>query len=356
MSEQLPFIILDETSKSFPKVKATGRSLFIKFNSPVEEQNPCTYLKECITALRNYLVNDVPERDLVGLRIRNTENVEDKVVGISLRRSDQLKPDVVWAVLGKVIQSNAKFGLTDRLEVHLDHVRMPAGNGKRAEKTKGRSLNVLSAIKKSIVTVQATVNCLAYALIIAMARVNGDPKYQLYRHSKSFKKPVEDLLKASGVDVPNGGGFDELRQFQDHVSGYQIIVFHGLSPDTVMFRGNSSSVKKLHLLYDRNIEHYNVITSLKGCGDTVHMYCYTTLYICSGCDTVHMYCYTTLYIYSGCDTVHMYCYTTLYICSGCDTVHMYCYTTLYICSGCDTVHMYCYTTLYQGSDQGLWYM
>jgi hypothetical protein len=73
---------------------------------------------------------------MVGLTIRNTENVKDKVVGISLRRRDQLKPDVVSDVLGKVIQSNARFGLTDRLEVCPDHVRMPAGNG--TEKRRGR--------------------------------------------------------------------------------------------------------------------------------------------------------------------------------------------------------------------------
>jgi len=145
---QLPFKILDETSKSFPKFKATGRSLLITFNSPGEEQEPAVYLKEFITALTDYLVDEVPDRDLVGLRIRNTENVQDKVFGISLRRRDQLKPDVVWDVLGKVIQSNARFCLSDRLEVHLDHVRMPVGSGKKAEKTKGRSLDVLSAIKR----------------------------------------------------------------------------------------------------------------------------------------------------------------------------------------------------------------
>jgi len=123
-SEQLPFRILDETLKSFPKFNATGRSLLIKFNSLVEEQDPATYLKESITALTNYLVDKVPDRDLMGLRIRNTENVQDKVVGISLHRRDQLKADMVWSVLGKVIQSNARFALTDRLEVRLDHVRM----------------------------------------------------------------------------------------------------------------------------------------------------------------------------------------------------------------------------------------
>ena len=71
------------------------------------------------------------------------------MVGISLRRSYQLKPDVVCGVLGKVIQYNARFGFADRLEVHLDHVCMPAVNGKRAEKTKGMSaVDVMSAFKR----------------------------------------------------------------------------------------------------------------------------------------------------------------------------------------------------------------
>ena len=57
---------------------------------------------------------------------------------------------------------------------------MHAGNG--TVKTKGRSLNVISTIKRSVVTLKAAINCLAYALIIFMARVNGDKTYQLYRH------------------------------------------------------------------------------------------------------------------------------------------------------------------------------
>ena len=178
-SVQLPFRILDETCKSIPLFNATGRRLLIKLKAPGEEQESIAYILECITSLTNYLVREVSGRDLVGLRIRNTENVQDKVIGISLRRCEQLRPDVVWDVLGKVIQSNARFGLTDRLEVHLDHVRMPAGNGR--EKTKRRSLTVLSAIKRKIVVVKAAFLCLAHALTIAMARVNGDPKYQSYR-------------------------------------------------------------------------------------------------------------------------------------------------------------------------------
>jgi hypothetical protein len=137
-----------------------------------------TYLQECITALTDYLVDQMPRRDLVGLRLRNTENVQDKVVLIRLRRRDPLKPDEVWCVLGKVIHSNARFPLSDRLEVHLDHLKMPVGNGKRAKKTKGRSLSVLSAIKKRIVVVKAAFLCLAHALIV-MPRANSDPKVRI---------------------------------------------------------------------------------------------------------------------------------------------------------------------------------
>jgi len=54
------------TFKSFPRFNTTGRSLLIKFNSLVEEQDPTAYLKECITALTNYLVAKVPDTDFVG--------------------------------------------------------------------------------------------------------------------------------------------------------------------------------------------------------------------------------------------------------------------------------------------------
>jgi hypothetical protein len=91
----------------------------------------------------------------VGLKIRSTENVQDKVVDISLRRRDQFKSDVVWSVLGKVIHTKDAFALTDRLEVHLSHVEMPVGKSRMVEKTKVRSLDVLSPIKRGIVVVKS---------------------------------------------------------------------------------------------------------------------------------------------------------------------------------------------------------
>ena len=66
--------------------------------------------------------------------------------------------------------------------------------------------------------------CLAHALVIAIANVNSDPKYKSYRDGYGLKKPVEELLKSSGVDLSNGVGLEELEQFQDYLSDYKIVV------------------------------------------------------------------------------------------------------------------------------------
>jgi len=46
-----------------------------------------------------------------------------------------------------------------------------------------------------------------------------------------------------------------------------------------MFSGNSRYAKKLHFLYDRDNEFYNVITKLKSA--------MAKQYICNGCDTLY---------------------------------------------------------------------
>ena len=69
ITEQPHFMIMDETSKHFPKFNATGRTLLIKFRPPGEGQEPIAYLKECVTSLNNFIVDDVRDRDFVGLRI-----------------------------------------------------------------------------------------------------------------------------------------------------------------------------------------------------------------------------------------------------------------------------------------------
>ena len=58
---ELPFDIIDETSKTFSKFNTTGRSLLIKLKPPTADQEPTAYRRECITSLTNYLV-EIPDK------------------------------------------------------------------------------------------------------------------------------------------------------------------------------------------------------------------------------------------------------------------------------------------------------
>ena len=57
------------------------------------------------------------------------------------------------------------------------------------------------------------------------------------------------------------------------------LFFDGLNADRAMFSGNSLLIKKLHLLYERDHEHYDVITNIKGA--------MAKQYIHNRCDTLY---------------------------------------------------------------------
>jgi hypothetical protein len=134
-------------------------------------------LFEC--ALRNCDVSD-----MVGIAISNEENVQDKAIGISFRRNDQITPDVIWSVFGKVVQSNARLNALDKLVLTMHYVKMPIGNGGAGISAKGRPLDAMVHLKKSIVKVKAESNFLAHRLIIAIARLTNDPDYVAYRKGR----------------------------------------------------------------------------------------------------------------------------------------------------------------------------
>jgi hypothetical protein len=56
---------------------------------------------------------------------------------------------------------------------------MPVGFGKRAIKSRDLTLKVMAHLKTSVVKVKATENCLAHALIIAIAKADNNPMYIL---------------------------------------------------------------------------------------------------------------------------------------------------------------------------------
>jgi len=172
------FTIDSETDRQYNRFRAAGTELIVRLLPPAvgDSSDAITHFQASVNDLFDYALRDVHDSDMVGITIRNEVNLQDKAIGISFRRRDQLSADVIRSVFSKVAQSNARFNALDRLIVVIQSVRMPVGFGKkRAVKIMGRPLSVMAHVKHSIIEVKAETNCLAHALVIAIARLTNDP-------------------------------------------------------------------------------------------------------------------------------------------------------------------------------------
>jgi len=114
--------------------------------------------------------------------------------------------------------------------VIVHSVKMPVGFG-RGIKTMGVPLSVMAHLKKSIVEVNTESNCLAWALITAIARVDNDLNYKLYLDGWKIRPVVRNLLETTGIDLSSCACLPELARFKEHFRGCKIVVYECLSCD-----------------------------------------------------------------------------------------------------------------------------
>jgi hypothetical protein len=134
----------------------------VRLSAPPEEDSTdtVTIFLNSMTELFVYALRDSNDSDRVGITIPNEVNQNDKPIGISFTRKNHLSGDAVWSVLEKVTQSNARFNALGRLVIIMHSVRLPVGFGRVT--TKGRQISVMAHLKRSIIEVKATGNCLAH--------------------------------------------------------------------------------------------------------------------------------------------------------------------------------------------------
>jgi len=161
------FSVEEEQIRLYRRFNAHGTQLTVRLVPPPEGQdsNPMSHFLDSVTELFDYALRDLENSDMVGITISNEVEVKDRAIGISFRRRDQITGDVIWSLFEKVAQSNARFNALDKLVMTVHSVRMPIDHGKTT--SKGRPLEIMACLKRSIVQVKAESNCLAHALIFA---------------------------------------------------------------------------------------------------------------------------------------------------------------------------------------------
>ena len=224
------FTVQNEITRHYRRFNTEGKRLTVWLTTPASS-SAAGHCTDRMDAIFEYSLRDLEPSDMVGISIYNVDNQQDRPIGLSFRRRDQISRVVLWSVFDKVTQSNATYQAVDNLTFHVHSIGMPVGLGKKAEKSKGRPLSKTAHLKRSIVEVKARDNCLVHALVIAVARLANDPNYKAYRQGRKILPKVRELLQASGVDLGRGGGIPELQAFQRHLSQYRIVVYSGLRCD-----------------------------------------------------------------------------------------------------------------------------
>jgi len=197
------FTIEEEQTRQYRRFNAQGTQLTVRLLRLPEEQDPSpmSHFLDSVTELFEHALRDLEDSDMVGITISNEVEMKDRAIGISFRRKDQITRDVIWSVFEKVAQSNARFNALDKLVVTVHSVKMPIGDGGDGIATKGRPLDIMVHLKRSIVQVREESNCLAHALVITKSKVDGDPNYNSYRRGYKIRPVVAVLLETTGIDL-----------------------------------------------------------------------------------------------------------------------------------------------------------
>ena len=103
----------------------------------------------------------------------------------------------------------------------------------------------MAHLKRSIVEVGAEENCLAHALVIAIARLNNDPNYTSYRKGNKIRPVVRQLIETTVIDLENGARILELTRFQEHFHEYKIVVYSGLKCESIMYQRHVETASAL---------------------------------------------------------------------------------------------------------------
>ena len=177
---------------------------------------------------------------------------------------EELTTEKVLSHVEKVVQSNEEFRLNDTVNIDVIRVEMPQGSGKYKRTT----LNIRDHLKKkgSVILINNKDDlCLARALVVSIARIEKDPRYNYIRDSS---RPLQrerafDLHQAA--NVPLGPcGLNEVDLFQQYLVNYQIIVVSGDQDNTIIYPPqpppNPNPEKSIYLYYQAN--HFDVIRSL----------------------------------------------------------------------------------------------
>ena len=125
---------------------------------PLPDSDPVTHSLDSMSDLFEYALRNCNESDMVVVTISNEVNVQDKPIGISFRRKDQLSEEVIWSVFQKCRPVKHQIQCHERIGRRHSFGQNACGFWSTALRSKGRELANMAHLKRSIIKVKAENN------------------------------------------------------------------------------------------------------------------------------------------------------------------------------------------------------
>jgi len=86
-----------EITRQYRRFNAVGTELTVRLFTPAvgDDSDAMSHFQASVTDLFEYALRNSRDSDMVGLTIRNELNMQDKAIGISIRRKDQLSEEII---------------------------------------------------------------------------------------------------------------------------------------------------------------------------------------------------------------------------------------------------------------------
>ena len=251
------------TKHKSKKFQMTATDHTIRFNNVLNELDLIESYERTQTIFEHLLkdvTRDMNEKDHVRFVLRSDQL--DTPISMPFMTVEQLTTERVFSQIEHVIQSNRDFRLNDTVTVDIIHVEAPQGSGR----SKRYTLNIREYLRKkrSVITIKNEDNlCLARALVVAVARIEKDPKYKTLADSRNHAQLEKAMELHRLANVPLGPcGLTEVDLFQKYLTNYEINIVSGNHNDSIIYPSEPSDKQSIYLYFHDN--HYDVITSMPG--------------------------------------------------------------------------------------------
>ena len=274
------------------KFNMTAKNYGVHFNNALDDVDLLESRNRTYGIFQHLLedvTKDMNPKDQVRFVLRSDQL--QSAISMPFCSLEELTVEKILSRVEKVIQSNEDFRLNATVNIDVIRVEMPQGSGK----AKRTILNIRDYLKKkgSVITINNKDNlCLARALVVSIARIEKDPRYNSILHSRCTVQRERAFDLHEAANVPLGPcGLKEVDLFQQHLVNYQIIVVSGDQDNAIIYppqpRVNPNPEKSIYLYYQAN--HFDVITKLPGFLNTSYFchvchkgYDHTTDHLCDG--------------------------------------------------------------------------